>query len=50
MDDKDLSKIIKNQDLYLQDGGRVINLTDKVNKANALKVFVRFFAIFLENL
>ena len=39
----ELSKIIKNQDLYLQDGGRVINLTDKVNKANALKVFVRFF-------
>ena len=39
----ELSKIIKNQDLYLQEGGRVINLTDKVNKANALRVFVKFF-------
>ena len=39
----ELSKIIKKQDLYLQEGGRVINLTDKVNKANALRVFVRFF-------
>jgi len=39
----ELSKIIKNQDLFLQEGGRVINLTDKVNKADALKVFVRFF-------
>ena len=39
----ELSKIIKNQDLYLQEGGRVINLTDKINKANALRVFVRFF-------
>ena len=39
----ELSKIIKYQDLYLQEGGRVINLTDKVNKANALKVFVKFF-------
>ena len=39
----ELSKIIKKQDLYLQEGGRVINLTDKVNKAKALRVFVRFF-------
>tara|TARA_B100000941_G_C28460906_1_gene530698 strand:+ start:43 stop:849 length:807 start_codon:yes stop_codon:yes gene_type:complete len=39
----ELSKIIKNRDLYLQEGGRVINLTDKVNKANALRVFVKFF-------
>ena len=29
----DLSKIIKSEDLYLQEGGRVINLTDKVSKA-----------------
>ena len=29
--------------LALQEGGRVINLTDKVNKAKALQVFVRFF-------
>ena len=27
----------------MQEGGRVINLTDKVNKAKALQVFVRFF-------
>ena len=39
----ELSKIIKKEGLYLQEGGRVINLTDKVNKAKALQVFVRFF-------
>ena len=39
----ELSKIIKNKDLSLQHGGRVIHLTDKVNKAKALNVFVRFF-------
>ena len=38
-----LFKIVKNKGLALQEGGRVINLTDKVNKAKALKVFVRFF-------
>ncbi len=39
----ELSKIVKNKSLALQEGGRVINLTDKVNKAKALQVFVRFF-------
>ena len=39
----ELSKIIRNKGLNLQEGGRVINLTDKVNKAKALQVFVRFF-------
>ena len=39
----ELSKIIKNEDLYLQEGGRVINLTDKVSKAKAIRVFVRIF-------
>ena len=34
----ELSKIIKNEDLYLQEGGRVINLTDKVNIAIALRI------------
>ena len=38
-----LFKIVKNNGLALQEGGRVINLTDKVNKAKALQVFVRFF-------
>ena len=38
----ELSKIIKNENLYLQEGGRVINLTDKVSKAKALQIFVRF--------
>ena len=38
----ELSKIIKNEDLYLQEGGRVINLTDRVSKAKALQIFVRF--------
>ena len=27
----------------MQEGGRVINLTDKISKAKALQVFVRFF-------
>ena len=40
---KELSKIVKKKGLALQEGGRVINLTDKVNKAKALQVFVRFF-------
>ena len=40
---KQLSTIIKKKGLALQEGGRVINLTDKVNKAKALQVFVRFF-------
>jgi mannosyl-3-phosphoglycerate phosphatase family protein len=40
---KELSKILKKKGLDLQEGGRVINLTDKVNKAKALQVFVRFF-------
>ena len=40
---KELAKITKNKGLYLQEGGRVIHLTDKVNKAKALQVFVRFF-------
>jgi mannosyl-3-phosphoglycerate phosphatase len=40
---KQLSKMIKKKGLALQEGGRVINLTDKVNKAKALQVFVRFF-------
>tara|TARA_B100000886_G_scaffold148055_1_gene100642 strand:+ start:175 stop:969 length:795 start_codon:yes stop_codon:yes gene_type:complete len=39
----ELSKIVKVKGLALQEGGRVINLTDKVNKAKALQVFVRFF-------
>ena len=36
-------KIVKNKGLVMQEGGRVINLTDKINKAKALQVFVRFF-------
>ena len=39
----ELFKIVKKKGLTLQEGGRVINLTDKVNKAKALQVFVRFF-------
>ena len=38
----ELSKIIRNEDLYLQEGGRVVNLTDKISKAKALQIFVRF--------
>ncbi len=40
---KELSTIVKKKGLALQEGGRVINLTDKVNKAKALQVFLRFF-------
>ena len=39
----ELFKIVKQKGLALQEGGRVINLTDKVNKAKALQVFLRFF-------
>ena len=33
----------------MQEGGRVINLTDKVNKAKALRVFVRFYRRYHQN-
>ena len=39
----ELFRILKSEGLAAQEGGRVINLTDKVNKAKALNVFVRFF-------
>ena len=44
-----LSKIIKKDGLSLQEGGRVINLTDRVNKAKALRVFVRFYKRYHQN-
>ena len=44
-----LSKIIKKDGLYLQEGGRVINLTDRINKAKAQRVFVRFFKKYHKN-
>ena len=47
---KELSRIIKKKGLALQEGGRVINLTDKVSKAKALQVFVRFFKKNNENI
>ncbi len=40
---KELAKMIKSEGLLLQEGGRVIHLTDRVNKAKALQIFVRFF-------
>ncbi|MDA9726165.1 HAD-IIB family hydrolase [Candidatus Pelagibacter sp.] len=40
---KELSRILKKKGIFLQEGGRVIHLTDRVNKAKALQVFVRFF-------
>ena len=45
----ELSKIIKKDGLYLQEGGRVINLTDRTNKAKALRVFVRFYKKYHKN-
>ena len=44
-----LSKIIKKDGLCLQEGGRLINLTDRVNKAKALQVFVRFYKKYYKN-
>ena len=44
-----LSKIIKTEGLFLQEGGRVINLTDRTNKAKALQVFVRFYKKYHKN-
>ena len=44
-----LSKIIKKDGLFLQEGGRVINLTDRINKAKALRVFVRFYKKYHKN-
>ena len=44
-----LSNIIKKEGLYLQEGGRVINLTDRTNKAKALQVFVRFYKKYQKN-
>ena len=46
----ELSKIIKKEGLYLQEGGRLINLTDKTNKAKALQVFVRFYKKYQKNI
>ena len=45
----ELSKIIKKDGLYLQEGGRVINLTDRINKAKALRIFVRFCKKYYKN-
>ena len=44
-----LSKIIRTEGLFLQEGGRVINLTDRTNKAKALQVFVRFYKKYQKN-
>ena len=44
-----LSKIIRKEGLFLQEGGRVINLTDRANKAKALQVFVRFYKKYQKN-
>ncbi len=46
---KEISEIIKKEGLYFQEGGRVINLTDRTNKAKALQVFVRFFKKYQKN-
>ena len=46
----ELSKILKFKSLTLQEGGRVINLCDKVSKAKAMQVFIRFFKQHSENI
>ncbi len=47
---KEVSKFVKKEGLYLQEGGRVINLTDRINKAKALQVFVRFYKKYQKNI
>ncbi len=37
-----LLKILKNNNLTLQEGGRVINLCDKVSKAKSMEIFIKF--------
>ena len=39
----ELNKIIKIKGLTLQEGGRLINLCDKVSKAKSMQIFLRFF-------
>ena len=39
----ELIKILKKKKLSLQEGGRVINLTDKVSKSRSMNIFLRFF-------
>ncbi len=39
----ELVKILKKKNLLMQEGGRVINLTDKVSKSKSMNIFVRFF-------
>ena len=46
----ELSKILKSKGLTTQEGGRVINLGDKVNKAKAMQIFIRFFKKNNENI
>ena len=46
----ELSKILKSKGLTTQEGGRVINLCDKVNKAKAMQIFIRFFKKNNENI
>ncbi len=46
----ELSKILKYKGLTIQEGGRVINLCDKVSKAKAMQIFIRFFKKNNENI
>ena len=46
----ELSKILKSKGLTTQEGGRVISLGDKVNKAKAMQIFIRFFKKNNENI
>ena len=39
----ELIKILKSKNISLQEGGRVINLTDKVSKSKSMNIFMRFF-------
>ena len=49
-DKKELFKISKFKGLTLEEGGRVISLGDKVNKAKAMQIFIRFFKKNNENI
>ncbi len=47
---KELTKKLKFKGLTIQEGGRVINLCDKVSKAKAMQIFIRFFKKNNENI
>ena len=46
----ELIKKLKNKRLSFQEGGRLINLCDKISKSRSMKIFVKFFKKDYENI